>query len=241
MTSCAKLLIGTALLGIASISAVLPASGEALLLIEVDSGKVLQADNATYPWYPASLTKLMTLYVTLQAIREKRIAQTTMTRFNKLISGAIAAGMVVMATSAFAQIAELKIIAPAAPGGGWDSTARSMRSAVTALGAEDKAVIERLCAGGKTIAAAIALKSGDCAWGWKVAYDEAFADFSPGILAVAGLTETLLADPGIVQADSCAGAHALRPGHREPGCRHEVLIAELLEGRQVGKFLQPPV
>ena len=84
---------------------------------------------------------------------------------------------------------------------------RFMRSAVTALGVEDKAVIERLCAGGKTIAAAIALKSGDCAWGWKVAYDEAFADFSPGILAVAGLTETLLADPGIVQADSCAGAH----------------------------------
>jgi len=78
VTSCAKLLIGTALLGIASISAVLPASGEALLLIEADSGKVLQADNATYPWYPASLTKLMTLYVTLQAIREKRIAQTTM-------------------------------------------------------------------------------------------------------------------------------------------------------------------
>ena len=27
---------------------------EALLLVEVDSGKVLRAENATYPWYPAS-------------------------------------------------------------------------------------------------------------------------------------------------------------------------------------------
>jgi D-alanyl-D-alanine carboxypeptidase len=78
VTSCAKLLIGTALLGIASISTVLPASAEALLLIEADSGKVLHADNATYPWYPASLTKLMTLYVTLQAMREKRVAPNTL-------------------------------------------------------------------------------------------------------------------------------------------------------------------
>jgi D-alanyl-D-alanine carboxypeptidase len=78
VNSCAKLLIGTALLGIASISAVLPASAEALLLIEADSGKVLHAENATYPWYPASLTKLMTLYVTLQALREKRITPNTL-------------------------------------------------------------------------------------------------------------------------------------------------------------------
>ena len=83
---------------------------------------------------------------------------------------------------------------------------RFMRSAVTALSAEGKVAIERLSAGGKTIAAAIALKSGDGAWGWKVAYDEAYADYSPGILAVAGLTEALLAEPGIAQADSCASA-----------------------------------
>lgn len=29
------------------------AQAEALLLIEADTGKVLQAENATYPWYPA--------------------------------------------------------------------------------------------------------------------------------------------------------------------------------------------
>lgn len=81
-----------------------------------------------------------------------------------------------------------------------------IQRAVTALGRDDKVLIHRLRADGKTIAATIALKSGDMAWGWKVSYDEAYADYSPGVLAVAGLTETLLADPAIAQADSCATA-----------------------------------
>ena len=54
------------------------ANAEALLLLEADSGKVLQAENATYPWYPASLTKLMTAYVTLKAVKEKRITLDTL-------------------------------------------------------------------------------------------------------------------------------------------------------------------
>jgi D-alanyl-D-alanine carboxypeptidase len=49
------------------------ASAEAMLLVEVDTGKVLHAENATYPWYPASVTKLMTVYTTLRAVREGRI------------------------------------------------------------------------------------------------------------------------------------------------------------------------
>jgi D-alanyl-D-alanine carboxypeptidase len=51
-----------------------PAVAEALLLIEADSGRVLQAENATYPWYPASVTKLMTAYVTLKAVKDGRIS-----------------------------------------------------------------------------------------------------------------------------------------------------------------------
>jgi CelD/BcsL family acetyltransferase involved in cellulose biosynthesis len=81
-----------------------------------------------------------------------------------------------------------------------------IQRAVTALGSDDKALIHRLRADGKTIAATIALKSGDTAWGWKVSYDEGYADYSPGVLAVVALTETLLADPAITQADSCATA-----------------------------------
>ncbi|MCG6205108.1 D-alanyl-D-alanine carboxypeptidase [Rhodopseudomonas sp. HC1] len=49
------------------------ASAEALLLIEADSGKVLQAENATYPWHPASVTKIMTAYVTLKAVKEGKL------------------------------------------------------------------------------------------------------------------------------------------------------------------------
>jgi D-alanyl-D-alanine carboxypeptidase len=47
---------------------------EALLVVEADTGKVLQADNATYPWYPASVTKIMTAYVALKAVKEGRLS-----------------------------------------------------------------------------------------------------------------------------------------------------------------------
>jgi D-alanyl-D-alanine carboxypeptidase len=54
------------------------AQAEALLLIEADSGKVLQAENATYPWYPASVTKLMTAYVTLKAVKDGKLSLDTL-------------------------------------------------------------------------------------------------------------------------------------------------------------------
>jgi D-alanyl-D-alanine carboxypeptidase len=60
-------------------SALLPgrASAEARLLIDATTGKVLEGENATVPWYPASVTKLMTTYVTLKAIRDQRITLDT--------------------------------------------------------------------------------------------------------------------------------------------------------------------
>jgi D-alanyl-D-alanine carboxypeptidase len=51
---------------------------EALLVVEADTGKVLQADNATMPWYPASLSKMMTAYVTLRAVKEGRVTLDTL-------------------------------------------------------------------------------------------------------------------------------------------------------------------
>lgn len=54
------------------------ANAEALLLIEADTGKVLQADNATVPWYPASVTKIMTAYVTLKAVKDGKITLDTL-------------------------------------------------------------------------------------------------------------------------------------------------------------------
>lgn len=59
-------------LGLAMLVAA-PAGAEALLLVDVDSGKVIGERNSTFPWYPASVTKLMTTYVTLKAVRDHRI------------------------------------------------------------------------------------------------------------------------------------------------------------------------
>jgi D-alanyl-D-alanine carboxypeptidase len=53
------------------------ASAEALLVIEVETGKVLVAENAAYPWYPASVTKLMTAYAVLRAVKDGRLTLET--------------------------------------------------------------------------------------------------------------------------------------------------------------------
>src|SRR5215469_8480790 len=47
--------------GLLSLACAGQARAEAQLLIEASTGKVLHAENATYPWYPASVTKLMTV------------------------------------------------------------------------------------------------------------------------------------------------------------------------------------
>jgi D-alanyl-D-alanine carboxypeptidase len=59
------------------------AQAEAQLLIEASTGKVLHAENATYPWYPASVTKLMTAYTTFRAIREGRLTFDTLLPVSK--------------------------------------------------------------------------------------------------------------------------------------------------------------
>ncbi|WP_234683270.1 D-alanyl-D-alanine carboxypeptidase family protein [Bradyrhizobium monzae] len=67
-----------AALAVAALLAPRVANAEALLLIEADSGKVLQAENATIPWYPASVTKIMTAYVTLKAVKDGKITLDSM-------------------------------------------------------------------------------------------------------------------------------------------------------------------
>jgi D-alanyl-D-alanine carboxypeptidase len=54
------------------------AHAEALLVVEADTGKVLQADNATMPWYPASVTKMMTAYATLKAVKDGKLSLDTL-------------------------------------------------------------------------------------------------------------------------------------------------------------------
>jgi D-alanyl-D-alanine carboxypeptidase len=66
-----------------SLALTLPSLAGPKLLVDMQTGDVLYADDAGAPWHPASLTKLMTAYVIFQAIAEGRITLdsiVTMTR-----------------------------------------------------------------------------------------------------------------------------------------------------------------
>ncbi|MGC2050016.1 MAG: GNAT family N-acetyltransferase, partial [Methylovirgula sp.] len=55
------------------------------------------------------------------------------------------------------------------------------------------------------VAMALVLKSGGQAFYWKMAHDEDYALYSPGVLMSIELTRALLSDAGIAMTDSCAG------------------------------------
>ncbi|RYD92984.1 MAG: D-alanyl-D-alanine carboxypeptidase, partial [Sphingomonadales bacterium] len=57
-----------------AIFATWPASANPRLLVDMDSGEVLYADEAGQPWHPASLTKMMTAYMAFAAIKAGRIS-----------------------------------------------------------------------------------------------------------------------------------------------------------------------
>lgn len=50
-----------------------PASAGPTMLFDASNGKVLYAEDADSIWYPASLTKIMTAYLTFKAIRSGRL------------------------------------------------------------------------------------------------------------------------------------------------------------------------
>ncbi|MGE0340561.1 MAG: D-alanyl-D-alanine carboxypeptidase family protein [Xanthobacteraceae bacterium] len=50
-----------------------PAAAGPYVLIEADTGKIVAEQEAGMPWHPASITKLMTTYVTFRAMRDGRL------------------------------------------------------------------------------------------------------------------------------------------------------------------------
>ncbi len=58
----------------------------AAIVIDANTGKVLHASRANSPRYPASLTKMMTLYMMFEALDEKRMTKKTRIRFSKYAS-----------------------------------------------------------------------------------------------------------------------------------------------------------
>jgi CelD/BcsL family acetyltransferase involved in cellulose biosynthesis len=86
--------------------------------------------------------------------------------------------------------------------------ARFVSAAVTGLAADGKVMAACLRHDGRAIATMIVLRSGAGAWGWKIAYDESLARFSPGVQLLADVTERLIGQPDVAWTDSCA-----IPGH----------------------------
>ncbi|HEY1736289.1 MAG TPA: D-alanyl-D-alanine carboxypeptidase, partial [Methylovirgula sp.] len=73
------LLTAALFLGIsaAAFGAATSASASPAIVVDAATGDVLYAEQATEIWYPASLTKLMTFYVALNAVRDKKIGLDT--------------------------------------------------------------------------------------------------------------------------------------------------------------------
>jgi D-alanyl-D-alanine carboxypeptidase len=64
--------------GLAAYGAVaVPAAATPAIVVDAQTGDVLYAEDATENWYPASLTKLMTFYVALAAVRDHKITLDT--------------------------------------------------------------------------------------------------------------------------------------------------------------------
>jgi CelD/BcsL family acetyltransferase involved in cellulose biosynthesis len=79
-----------------------------------------------------------------------------------------------------------------------------MRQAVGELAREGKARADLLLLDDRPLAAIVSLRSGDTAWSWKIAYDEDFARYSPGVQAMLDLSQALLDDETLKRVDSCA-------------------------------------
>ena len=78
------------------------------------------------------------------------------------------------------------------------------REAITNLAEADAVRIHTLDLNGKAIASIVVFLMAGEAFTWKTAYDETFAQFSPGKLLIAKLTEWNLDDANITRTDSCA-------------------------------------
>lgn len=75
-------LLATAIIGLTMLAAVRPAAAQvgseryASIVIDARTGSLLSAANADEPRYPASLTKMMTIYMLFEALRDRRVSLT---------------------------------------------------------------------------------------------------------------------------------------------------------------------
>ena len=78
------------------------------------------------------------------------------------------------------------------------------RSMTRLMAEEGKCRIDSLEIDGRPVAMGIVVTAHGRAHFWKTAFDERYATLSPGVQLALGITETQLADPGVLTTDSCA-------------------------------------
>lgn len=85
-----------------------------------------------------------------------------------------------------------------------ETDAAYMRGAIAALAAQGDASIHSIYLDGKPVSMQLVVRAGSATFTWKTAYDEAFQDFSPGMLLLEDYTAAFLADKRIAFVDSCS-------------------------------------
>lgn len=86
------------------------------------------------------------------------------------------------------------------------ATAMFSRAAVSNLAEAGKVRIDSLRVGTHPVAILVSFIGGSAAYTWKIAYDEAYARFSPGVQLMLEAPTQLFSDPAVVLIDSCATA-----------------------------------
>ena len=79
-----------------------------------------------------------------------------------------------------------------------------LEEAIDRLGAAGQLRFWSITLDGQVIATLFAIVAGERAWLGKIAFDEAHAKYSPGVLQILDATESLFAEGGITLVDSCA-------------------------------------
>ena len=79
-------LTGSLAAAIAAALSLSPAAAGPALLFDAADGRVLYAEDADNQWHPASLTKIMTAYVTFEAIKEGKLTLETKIACSELAS-----------------------------------------------------------------------------------------------------------------------------------------------------------
>jgi CelD/BcsL family acetyltransferase involved in cellulose biosynthesis len=81
---------------------------------------------------------------------------------------------------------------------------KALHEAAAALHASKKLRFWSLQLDGKTVATLYAIVEGPNAWLGKIAYDESYAKYSPGVMIIFDCTESFFAEKKIIQIDSSA-------------------------------------